>query len=349
MNKLTYLFVILFISFTSCENESIDDAFLDFVDQPGGPVNNGLVGDWILLSQNYSGSTTTQAAGQTITSDYVGFSQNENYDVSFNADGTFIATGSYDIVLTSTVQGITVTDTQTISGGSGGNYTATDATLTTTTSLFSYNIDLATGSGFNEPQTTGYVLSPDGQTLTFNYEYNETINQAESSVAISITGTTILVKSNSGGSDNPTTLNGTWLLTAWNTAEAFDLNNDGTATTSVLDEMNCYNNETITFNSDNTCVINNTSYAEITADIVVGTTNEVEFTVDCIQENEILNYTWSQNGNAVLITDDFGDANSWTLDGNTLSLTIPEGFTVFEADGFDVYTTTDLTFVYTKQ
>lgn len=347
MRKFVCLYAIISFCFTSCDNESIDDALLDLVDQPGGPGNTSLVGDWMLQSLDYNGTTTTTAAGLTISSDFVGASANENFDVTFNADGTFITNGSYDIVLTATTQGITTTDTQTITGGSVGNYTATSSTLTTTTALFAYNVDVTSGTDPTQPQTSDYVLSPDGQTMTFDYTYNETINQAGATVVISVTGTTVLVRDNSG-TNNPTSIDGTWLLTAWNTADAFDLNNDGTPSINVLDEMNCYTNETLILNTDNTGSANSTSYAEITAELVVGTTNQFTYTISCIQDNETTNLTWSQTGSTVSLTDTFGTTD-WTLSGSTLSLTIPDGFEVYESDGITISTTSDLTFVYTKQ
>ena len=148
--------------------------------------------------------------------------------------------------------------------------------------------------------------------------------------------------------DAPSGLVGTWLLTAWNGEEPIDLNNDGTESTNFLEEMDCYNNETIVFNDDNTGVAMSTSYADIEIFIEVGTTNSYDFTVTCIEEVENTNVTWSQSGNTVTITDPSGSSD-WTLDGNTLSITIPEGFTVINTDDVTVSVIQDLTFVYTKQ
>ena len=41
----------------------------------------------------------------------------------------------------------------------------------------------------------------------------------------------------SDNNDNPTQVDGTWKLTAWNVGESYDLNNDGTASSNLLDEM----------------------------------------------------------------------------------------------------------------
>ena len=145
----------------------------------------------------------------------------------------------------------------------------------------------------------------------------------------------------------PTNVEGTWLLTAWLGEEPIDLNNDGTSSANFLDEMDCYNNETIVFNNDGTGVAMSTSFAEITFEIVVGTTDEYSYTIDCIDEVENTNMTWTQSDNTISITDAFGTTD-WTLNGNELSITIPEGFGTSNEDG-SVVITQDLTIVYTKQ
>lgn len=152
--------------------------------------------------------------------------------------------------------------------------------------------------------------------------------------------------SSDGG--EPTEVVGTWLLTAWNGTEAIDLNNDGTDSTNFLDEMDCYNNETIVFNPDGSGIAMSTSYADIEIFIEAGTTDSYDFTVTCIEEVENTDMTWTQSGNTVSITDAFGTTD-WTLNGNTLSITIPEGFSVVNTDDATVEVTQDLTFVYTKQ
>ena len=73
---------------------------------------------------------------------------------------------------------------------------------------------------------------------------------------------------------------GTWLLTAWN-GDAIDLNNDGVESTNFLNEMNCYTNETLVFNSNNTGAAMSTSYATFTFDIEIGTTNSYIYTIEC--------------------------------------------------------------------
>ena len=142
-------------------------------------------------------------------------------------------------------------------------------------------------------------------------------------------------------------IEGTWLLTGWIGTEAIDLNADGTESFNFLDEMDCYNNETLVFNADATAVAMSTSYAEIGVEVIVGTENDLAYTIDCIDEIENTNATWTQSGNTISVTSG-GATSDWTLNGNQLSILIPEGFGASNEDG-SVTTSQDLTFVYTKQ
>ncbi|SDS27966.1 hypothetical protein SAMN04515667_1818 [Formosa sp. Hel1_31_208] len=142
-------------------------------------------------------------------------------------------------------------------------------------------------------------------------------------------------------------LEGTWLLTAWIGEEAIDLNNDGTPSLNFLDELDCYENETIVFDNDGTAVIMSTSFADISFEIIVGTEDEYSYTIACIEELFNSDVTWAQIENTVTISDE-GMVSDWTLNGNELSTLIPAGFFSSNEDG-SVIITQDLILVYTKQ
>nr|WP_321234281.1 hypothetical protein [uncultured Psychroserpens sp.] len=144
-----------------------------------------------------------------------------------------------------------------------------------------------------------------------------------------------------------TDIEGTWLLTAWLGENPIDLNNDGVESANFLDEMDCYTNETIVFSNDGTVIVMSTSYAEFDVSIEVGTTNSYDYIVNCIDEIENNDATWTQSGNTVSITDADG-TSEWTLNGNQLSIVVPSGFFAISEDA-TITVTEDLTFVYTKQ
>lgn len=148
--------------------------------------------------------------------------------------------------------------------------------------------------------------------------------------------------------EEPTSLVGTWLMTAWIGEESIDLNNDGVESLNFLDEMDCYNNETLVFNANNTVVAASNAYADIEFSIVTGTTNSYEYTITCIDEVDITNGTWTQSGNMVTISEG-GESSQWTLIGNQLSIVIPSGFVAYSSDDAEVTTIQDITLIYTKQ
>jgi len=353
MRKVLYL-LSMFTLLTAfmCEDEPVDEALSGVTTNPTNPTTATIVGDWELSSLDYNGVSETQFMGQTITANFDGSSANENYTLSLNSDGTFTGSGSYDITLVTTTSGISQTTTNTLQSTTDGTYTATATTFTSSANL----IDIQLDGTMQQPNTAGgtvdYVLSNNGQTLTFSSTTTDNFSQPGGiSVTISITNTSVFTRSgsNTGGGGTNAGVPGTWLLTAWNAAgDPIDLNNDGTPSTNLLDEMNCYTNETLVFNPDNSGTINSTSFADFGFDIVVGTTNQFNYTIDCIQENDTTNMTWSQTGNTVTISDS-GQSSDWTLNGNQLSIFVPQGFVAFSSTDVTVTTTRDLTFVYTKQ
>lgn len=141
---------------------------------------------------------------------------------------------------------------------------------------------------------------------------------------------------------------GTWLMTAWMGEEPIDLNNDGVENLNFLDEMDCYNNETLVFNANNTVVATSNAYADFEFSIVAGTTNTYEYTITCINEVDITNGTWTQNGNTVSILEG-AESSIWTLNGNQLSILVPSGFIAYSSEDSEVTTIQDITFIYTKQ
>ena len=142
---------------------------------------------------------------------------------------------------------------------------------------------------------------------------------------------------------------GTWLATSWISDEPVDINNDGEESTDLLAEFDCYNNETLVFNADNTGVMMSTSYADVEFEIETGTTDSYIYTVDCIEEVDNTNFTWTQNDNDITIIDEFDMETVWTLNGNQLSTLVPQGFIAFDSNDATVTVSQDLTFIYIRQ
>lgn len=149
--------------------------------------------------------------------------------------------------------------------------------------------------------------------------------------------------------DLSTPLEGTWLLTTFDIGIPLDLNGDGNASSDIIAETNCYQNETISFASDFTGVIVTRSYADIEVTFVTGSTDQVEYSVDCIPDLFNQNIVWSRNGNSVTL-----DIDNITLiasiASNKLTFVLPQGFSIESPDnGMLITLTQDVTLTYTKQ
>ncbi|MGB1230820.1 MAG: hypothetical protein ACPG5M_01130 [Winogradskyella sp.] len=155
-----------------------------------------------------------------------------------------------------------------------------------------------------------------------------------------------------GGSDN-VELTGTWKLTALNAIETYDLNNDGSASINLLNEMNCLTNETLVFSDTNVVTANSTSYVDIYAELETGSTTDYDYTVECESEVYSDPATYVRNGNSVTITiqddEDEDEVLVGIISGNTFSFVVPESLYIENLDNFDEDIEQDVTYVFTKQ
>jgi len=116
-----------------------------------------------------------------------------------------------------------------------------------------------------------------------------------------------------------------------------------------MDETNCYQNEIVNFKADGTGSAISSSYADIELTLVIGTTDEYEYVINCIPEIDVTSFTYTQNGTNVTMTVE-GETVIATLSGNTFTYVIQDGFFIdVDDEGNTITLTEDLTFVYTKQ
>ncbi|OAB80508.1 lipocalin family protein [Cochleicola gelatinilyticus] len=169
---------------------------------------------------------------------------------------------------------------------------------------------------------------------------------------LSLLAIALVITSCSSDDDNggeTASLVGTWKMTSFGGESTIDIDMDGSASSNLLIETNCYQNETLTFADNGTGVSTSTSYAEITLDISSDAPEGGEYTIECIEEIEISPLTFTQSGNTVDIDSD-GESIEAELSGNTMTIVIPSGYfvDVVEGDGSAVLIE-DLTIVYQKQ
>ena len=144
--------------------------------------------------------------------------------------------------------------------------------------------------------------------------------------------------------DDSSTILGGWTLTSWKIDTPIDLNNDGSPQSefspgclsdSELNFMDATNG-TIVFSSD---VAYNTKMED----------GKLVFMTACSTDSDrvptLLNYTI--NGSSVMI--DFeGETYILTIEGNTLSMIVPNGFVAKDIDTFETTVMQDITYTFTR-
>lgn len=159
----------------------------------------------------------------------------------------------------------------------------------------------------------------------------------------------IFVSCSSDDDDAGVAVEGTWKMTTFRSENAYDLNGNGTISNDIKEQTNCYQNETLVFNSNGTGANVSTSYLDISLELVAGTTNEYEYNVECVNENSTTAFSWVQNGDNVVVTQS-GVVLTGIQDGNEITFTVVNGFDIeVEQGGGTATVTEDLTIVYQKQ
>ncbi len=166
---------------------------------------------------------------------------------------------------------------------------------------------------------------------------------------------TLSCSDDDNNSTSNTSLEGTWKLTAFNLNEAVDINEDGTASVDFISETGCYNNSNIVFSGNNVATLN-MQELDIELDLVIGTEDSYEYSIDCIDATpEVAAYSVSGNSVSVISTyveDGVTETETivMTQSNNTLTVTIPEFTNVpVEENGEVTYTFVGATLVFTKQ
>lgn len=159
----------------------------------------------------------------------------------------------------------------------------------------------------------------------------------------------VLFTSCSSDDDNGVAIEGTWKMTAFKSQNAYDLNGDGVISNDIMGQTNCYQNETLVFNSNGTGASFSTSFAEIELVLVSGTTDQYEYSVECVIENFTSAFTWTQDGDNISITE-FGQTDTGVQNDDKLTFVINNGFSIDVAQGSGVVTIDeDLTLEFLKQ
>ena len=173
------LIVLVTVSFMSCSSD--DDSSND----NSGDTSGTLVGTWNLVELTIDGDTTSEVAGQSLSVDFDAIGENFNYSLTFSDPDEFIGSGSYDLILTSTVDGETITETESI------NDIVTEGTWEQNGTMLTINGNLTDDSASipvsNEIAQPPFVIEElTDTTLTIRQEFNveQTANDITNNISL---------------------------------------------------------------------------------------------------------------------------------------------------------------------
>lgn len=136
---------------------------------------------------------------------------------------------------------------------------------------------------------------------------------------------------------------GSYALTAYNTTIPTDLNNDRTASINQMTETQCYNNNVLTINSNNTF--------SVTSKGVKIANQQTTPTIECFTD-PVITGTWASSNNTVTLTyvkSGVTVTQAYVLVGNTLSYKKSKvEIVATSSNGTPVYLTSDIEVIYSK-
>lgn len=169
-------------------------------------------------------------------------------------------------------------------------------------------------------------------------------------LTISLLAISVSCSSDDDSSSNDS-VEGTFRLVSFEIENSIDLDGDGDSSTNLIEETGCYQDETLAFNSGGAGIATTRSFLDVFVVISTDSDGGETFsqTIDCVLEEDVSNFTWTQNGSVVTINVG-GDTVTLSYDGNELSFTIPSGFfaEILEGDATTVQLTEDVTFRYER-
>ncbi|WP_299885633.1 hypothetical protein [uncultured Lacinutrix sp.] len=227
-SKLSVLFLSLFVLvLSSCENEALEG----FDSNDGNPFTNSLIGTWTLDDFTSSVNTSTVVNGMPIESDIAINGFNPNYNITF-AQNTFSTSGDYEYSVDIDITGQpTMSNNYSLDNVSGaGVYSTNGNQMTVDGSFFEFNFQGVDSSIFEGEQTVTFVISNNGQTLTFSQNETQTNNTGGVSTTSTNISTSVWTKVNNN--TNTACADATTLVSQAETA----YNND----TSNVDLCNAY-------------------------------------------------------------------------------------------------------------
>ena len=140
-------------------------------------------------------------------------------------------------------------------------------------------------------------------------------------------------------------IQGTWLLTSWNLKTPIDLDNDGILSTTFT--PGCLNGSELIFNDNSSGTLFFSSSVSYNTTIENGT---LVYLTSCVTDTDLSPspITYIQDGETLIITST-NNEYALTINGTTLAMTVPNGFTATDVDSFEITAFQDITYIFTKQ
>lgn len=193
MKKLSFLFClfILLTAFT-CENESLEGEFVeDDIDVIIGDTNPDLIGSWTLIDMNADIVSETEFNGVNFTSEFSVEITDSDYVLTFTASD-YTVEGDYTVDISTTVNGDTTSSTDSYTNVQGfGTYVTNGNIMTVDGTFVEFDFEDMPMEVDQGEQSVEYMLSADGQTLTFDQDDVQTSNEGGVNVSNSTISTSV--------------------------------------------------------------------------------------------------------------------------------------------------------------
>jgi hypothetical protein len=139
---------------------------------------------------------------------------------------------------------------------------------------------------------------------------------------------------------NPTSVAGTYRMTAFNTGIPTDLNNDRVASTNQMLETTCFNGSTIVINPDGTFRATSKG-VEISSSTTIQCFSDPDYTGTWTLNSTVLKLTYIDAG---VIVDEL-----FSVSANSLLYSVPQGQVIgTSATNVPIFLTTSYNIIYTK-
>ncbi|TBX68803.1 hypothetical protein EZL74_08405 [Flavobacterium silvisoli] len=351
------------LTFSSCETEPIDSAIVldDFnppvcnvptAFQASNFINNNSVSlSWVAGGsetswtieygiQGFALGTGTTVSSTSTTYLVTGLNSTNSY--SFYVKSNCSATSSSQWVGPVNVQGIVLNPncpnpSNLMAVRNAATNTNVDVTWTAGATETSWEIQygmtgfiIGTGNTVTSATTTKQVTGISA-TVSYDFYVRATCSATQNSGWIGPVVVNAATQTN--------TVVGTYMMTAFNTVPSTDLNGDGTSSVNQMNEITCFNNMLLTLNANGTYVANEK-----------GVDLNLSGGYECFTDPDDVG-TWVLVGNLLTLnsSDSTIDPYTFTVSGNTLSSTVPNGTVLTNQSGIVVETAADITVIYTKQ